>query len=84
MRKKSTIEVYTLGGKNDATVLWNILQKKCKKHLTLLNCSEDRFSAAREYVMQLLEASSVHKDEIIDSHRRDLERPRYHIETEVL
>ena len=34
--------------------------------------------------MQLLEASSVHRYEIIDIHRKDLGRPRYHIETEEL
>ena len=37
-----------------------------------VNCSEDRLPGVREYVIQLLEASSVYRDEIIDNHRGDL------------
>ena len=79
-----TREVNPLSGKNDATVLRNILEENYKKHLTLRNCSEDRFSRAHEYVMQLLEASSVYRDEIIENHRGGLGRPRYHVETKQL
>ena len=79
-----TREVNPLSGKNDATVLRNILEENYKKHLTLRNCSEDRFSRAHEYVMQLLEASSVYRDEIIENHRGGLGRPRYHVETKEL
>ena len=50
----------------------------------LRNTSEDALSTEREYVMQLLEASSVRRDEIVDNHRGDLGRPRYHTEKEKL
>ena len=83
-RQEFTREVNPLSGKNDATVLRNILEENYKKHLTLRNCSEDRFSRAHEYIMQLLEASSVYRDEIIENHRGDLWRPRYHVETKEL
>ena len=42
----------------------------------LRNCSEDPFSTDHEYVIQLLEASSVYRDEIVGNHRGDLGQPR--------
>ena len=50
----------------------------------LRDCSEDRLSAAGEYVMQLLEDSSVYSVEIVGNHRGDLGRPIYHVEKEEL
>ena len=47
----------------------------------LLNRTEDTLSTDREYVMQLLEASSVH---VYDNHSGDLGRPRCNIEKEEL
>ena len=42
----------------------------------LRNCSEDPLSTDNEYVIQLLEASSVHRDEIVGNHHGDLGQPR--------
>ena len=50
----------------------------------LRKCSEDVVSTDRECVTQLLEVSSVRRHEIIDNHRGDLGRPRFHIEKEEL
>ena len=41
----------------------------------LRNCSEDPFLTDHEYVTQLLEASSVHRDEIAGNYRGDLGEP---------
>ena len=50
----------------------------------LRNSSEDPLSTDRECAIQLLEASSVRRDEIVDNHRGDLRQPRYHVEKEEL
>ena len=42
----------------------------------LCNCSKDPLSTDHEYVMQFLEASSVHRDEDVGNYRGDLGRPR--------
>ena len=49
----------------------------------LLNCTDDVLSTDHEYVMQLLEASSVCMDKIVGSHSGDLGQPRYNIEKEL-
>ena len=91
-KQNGTRDINLLSGKNDATVMWNILEENYYTHSTLWiflksscnyvlvsralinfitevipqtamlrNSSEDRSSTEAEYVMQLLEASSVHR-----------------------
>ena len=50
----------------------------------LRNTSKNALSTDLGYVVQLLEASSVRRDEIVDNHRGDLGRPIYHTEKEEL
>ena len=91
-KQNVTRDINLLSGKNDATVMWNILEENYYTHSTLWifsksscnyvlvsralinfitevipqtamlrNSSEDRSSTEAEYVMQLLEASLVHR-----------------------
>ena len=64
--------------------LINIISDVISQTEMLLNRTEDALSTDREYVMQLLEASSVRMDEIVDNHSGDLGRPRCNIEKEEL
>ena len=50
----------------------------------LRNCSENALPTDCGYVMELLKTSSVRRYKIVDNHRGDLGRPRYHVEKEEL
>ena len=59
----------------------NFISEVISQTEMLRNCSEDPLSTDREYVMELLEASSVCRD---DNHCGDLGRLTYHVEKEEL
>ena len=53
----------------------NFISEATPQTEILRNCSEDPLLTDHEYVIQLLEASSVHRDEIVGNHRGDLGQP---------
>ena len=53
----------------------NFISEAAPQTEMLRNCSEGPLSTDHEYVIQLLEASSVHRDEIVGNHRGDLGQP---------
>ena len=82
---RSTFSIFPKSSCKDFLVsraLINFMSKVISQTEMLRNCSEDPLSTDREYVMQLLKASSVPRDEIVDSHRGDLGRSRYHVKKE--
>ena len=54
----------------------NFISEATPRTDMLCNCSDDPLSTDHEYVMYLLEASSVHMDEIVGNHRGNLGQPR--------
>ena len=58
------------------TVLMNFVPEATPQTEMLRNCFEDRLSTDHEYVIQLLEASSVNRDGIVGNHRGDLGQQR--------
>ena len=53
----------------------NFISEATPQTEILRNCSEDPLLTDHEYVIQLLEASSVHRDETVGNYRGDLEQP---------
>ena len=54
----------------------NVISEATPQTEMLCNCPDDLLSTDHEYVMQLLEASSVHRGEIVGNHGGDLGQPR--------
>ena len=54
----------------------NFISEATPQTEMLCNCSDDPLSTDHEYVMKLLEASLVHRDENVGNHRGDHGQPR--------
>ena len=59
---------FRIFSKTGVTMFWYLTSQTGM----FFNCTENALSKNRKFVMQLLEASSVHRDEIADNHRGDL------------